>query len=418
MNGGRADAAAPTFATRLVAWQRAHGRHDLPWQNTRDPYRIWLSEVMLQQTQVGTVLAYYARFLAAFPDIASLAAAPLDAVLARWSGLGYYRRARHLHAAARCIVEQHGGVFPRDVETIARLPGVGRSTAAAIAAFAFGTCGAILDGNVKRVLARHRGVEGYPGLARVEAALWSVAEALLPDAGIEAYTQGLMDLGASVCARRNPQCAACPVATDCTARLTNRIDALPAPRPARVLPRRAVQMLLLEHAGEILLEKRAPTGVWGSLWCLPEVAGRGRRARDLPVALRRSDRARGAPRSDRARVHALSPHDPAGAHRAAGARHRCRSSGADVADARGRHARRTAVARAPTARPRSRSRAAPERLNAARAEPLDGSTSTLAPATTGRPDQPASDRFAVSAHCQRPARCPAERGFRHAIIDA
>jgi A/G-specific adenine glycosylase len=183
-----------SFATRLVAWQRRHGRHDLPWQRNRDPYRIWLAEVMLQQTQVATVIPYYERFVAAFPDLCALAAAPIDRVLAHWSGLGYYRRAHHLHAAARMIAARDGGIFPRELEAIAALPGVGRSTAAAIAALAFDRRAAILDGNVKRVIARHRGVEGLPGTSKVEARLWRIAETLLPARAVATYTQALMDL--------------------------------------------------------------------------------------------------------------------------------------------------------------------------------------------------------------------------------
>ena len=259
------------FAARLVAWQAVHGRHDLPWQRTRDAYRVWLSEIMLQQTQVATALPYYLRFVERFPDLAALAAAPLDAVLELWSGLGYYRRAHHLHAAARAIVDRHGGRFPADAASLAALPGIGRSTAAAIAVFAFGAHAAILDGNVKRVLARHRGVDGFPGHAPVEAALWRHAEALLPERDIEAYTQGLMDLGAAVCTRTRPACERCPVAADCIARHEGRVDVLPAPRPAKLLPRRAVRVLLLTHAGALLLEKRPPVGIWGGLWSLPEM---------------------------------------------------------------------------------------------------------------------------------------------------
>ena len=261
-----------TFAARLVAWQRAHGRHDLPWQNTRDPYRIWLSEIMLQQTQVATVLPYYARFLAAFPDVAALAHAPLDDVLAHWSGLGYYRRAHHLHAAACRIVSEHNGEFPRDAETLATLPGIGRSTAAAIAAFAFGAREAILEGNAKRVLARHRGIEGWPGAPKVEAQLWKVAQDLLPASDIEPYTQGMMDLGATLCTRANPKCDACPVAEDCVARNDGCVDELPTARPAKILPQRDVRVLLIERAGELLFEKRPPLGIWGGLWSLPECA--------------------------------------------------------------------------------------------------------------------------------------------------
>jgi A/G-specific adenine glycosylase len=268
---GRRKPTTAEFAARIVAWQRAHGRHDLPWQRTRDPYRIWLSEIMLQQTQVATVIPYYTRFLAAFPDVAALAAAPLDRVLEHWSGLGYYRRAHHLHAAAQAIIAVHDGEFPRDASTLATLPGVGRSTATAIAAFAFGTRGAILDGNVKRVIARHAGVDGYPGAAKVETALWRIAEQRLPATDIEAYTQGLMDLGATVCTRTQPRCGECPVAADCVALATGRVGELPSPRPPKSLPRRAVRVLLIERAGEILFEKRPPTGIWGGLWSLPEL---------------------------------------------------------------------------------------------------------------------------------------------------
>lgn len=257
------------FAQRLIAWQRRHGRHDLPWQQDRDPYRIWVSEVMLQQTQVETVIPYYRRFLARLPDVAALAASPLDEVLALWSGLGYYARARNLHAAARCIVSEHGGRFPRDFAAIAALPGVGRSTAAAIAVFAFGERQAILDGNVRRVLCRVFGIEGWPGEPAVTARLWRLAESLLPQRDLPAYTQGLMDLGATVCTRARPRCDLCPM-TECVAHRTGRQNELPTPRPRRDLPERQKAVLLLLHAGEILLERRAPTGVWGGLWSLPE----------------------------------------------------------------------------------------------------------------------------------------------------
>ena len=227
---------------------------------------------MLQQTQVATVAPYFERFVQAFPDVRTLAAASLDRVLAAWSGLGYYRRAHHLHAAAQRIVEAHGGDLPRDAATLATLPGIGRSTAAAIAAFAYGARGAILDGNVKRVLARYRGVDGYPGLPLVESALWSIAESLLPRTGIEIYTQALMDLGATVCTRTKPRCDVCPLARDCVARRDDRIGRLPSPRPRKALPHRAIRVLLFERGGEILLEKRPPIGIWGGLWSLPEIA--------------------------------------------------------------------------------------------------------------------------------------------------
>jgi A/G-specific adenine glycosylase len=272
---------ARSFAARIIAWQRAHGRHDLPWQATRDPYRIWLSEIMLQQTQVATVLPYFERFVAAFPSVDALAGAPLARVLELWSGLGYYRRAHYLHAAARRVVEQHAGRFPADAATLATLPGIGRSTAAAIAAFASGAHVAILDGNVKRVLARHRGIDGWPGAPRVARELWRVAETLLPGdaldpaagadgtSAIAAYTQGMMDVGATVCTR-TPRCPACPVRDDCVARLEERIASLPAPRPRRALPQRAIRLLLLERDGRMLLEQRPPLGVWAGLWSLPE----------------------------------------------------------------------------------------------------------------------------------------------------
>ena len=258
------------FASRLIAWHRRDGRHDLPWQGTRDPYRIWVSEIMLQQTQVATVIPYYRRFLERFPDIATLAAAPLDEVLGRWSGLGYYSRARNLHRAAQSIVSEYRGRFPRDFDTVIRLPGIGRSTAGAICAFAYGARHAILDGNVKRVLARHYGIRGYPGERSVEADLWRKAAALLPRKDIGLYTQALMDLGASICKRRRPSCAACPVVTACVAYQKGLTDALPAPRPKKPLPQRSTRMLVLEHAGKVLLEKRPASGVWGALWSLPE----------------------------------------------------------------------------------------------------------------------------------------------------
>jgi A/G-specific adenine glycosylase len=261
-----------SFAARVTAWQRTHGRHDLPWQRTRDPYRIWLSEIMLQQTQVAAVIPYYERFLAAYPDVAALARAPIDAVLALWSGLGYYRRAHHLHAAAKAVVAEHGGAFPRDAPTLATLPGVGRSTAAAISALAFGANEAILDGNVKRVLARHRGIAGWPGAPKVEAALWKIATAALPASDVDVYTQGLMDLGATLCTRANPRCDACPVAADCVARRDGRVGELPEARPRKALPQRAIRVLLIERCGEILFEKRPDIGIWGGLWSLPECA--------------------------------------------------------------------------------------------------------------------------------------------------
>ena len=259
------------FAERIIAWQKIHGRHDLPWQRTRDPYRIWLSEIMLQQTQVATVIPYYERFIRRFADVHALASAPNEAVMASWAGLGYYSRARNLHRCAQQIVGRHGGKFPRRVEQLAQLPGIGRSTAAAIAALAFGVHAAILDGNVKRVLARHFAVEGFPGSPKVERVLWTCAEDLLPAHEIEAYTQGLMDLGATVCARGRPTCLACPVNDTCVALRDHTIDRLPAPRPAKERPVRCATVLALQDdSGAVLLELRPPAGVWGGLLSLPE----------------------------------------------------------------------------------------------------------------------------------------------------
>ena len=258
------------FSARLIKWQGQYGRHDLPWQNTRDAYRIWLAEIMLQQTQVGTVIPYYARFLERFPMIELLAHAPLASVLELWAGLGYYARARNLHRCAQVIVTDYGGEFPQEPRVIAGLPGIGRSTAAAISAFAFGTRAAILDGNVKRVLARCFGIEGFPGSAKTEKALWSLADTLLPARNIEAYTQGLMDLGSTLCTRRKPFCSSCPMHALCIARREGRQAELPVAKPGKVLPERETSLLLLTDGSRVLLERRAPAGIWGGLLTLPE----------------------------------------------------------------------------------------------------------------------------------------------------
>jgi A/G-specific adenine glycosylase len=260
------------FAERLLAWQRVHGRHDLPWQ-VSDPYRVWLSEIMLQQTQVTAVLQYYSRFLQRFPSLESLALAPLDDVVALWSGLGYYSRARNLHRAAQMVMNQFSGVFPSERQQIELLPGVGRSTAAAISAFCFGRREAILDGNVKRVLTRVFGIDGFPGDKKIETGLWQLAESLLPQQGIEAYTQGLMDLGATLCRRSRPACERCPLAASCVALRENRVASLPTPRPKKISPTRYTTMLLLLHGGEVFLERRPPSGIWGGLLSLPECLG-------------------------------------------------------------------------------------------------------------------------------------------------
>ncbi len=265
-----ASAAPAAIASRVIAWQRSHGRSHLPWQGQRDPYRVWLSEVMLQQTQVATVLGYYARFLARFPDVAALAAASEDEVLALWSGLGYYSRARNLHACARAVMRDHGGHFPSTSAGLSQLPGIGRSTAAAIAAFCFGERAAILDGNVKRVLTRVLGFDADLALAANQRALWAQAEALLPDAGIEAYTQGLMDLGASVCSARAPECGACPLQPVCVAAQQSNPERYPVKRRKPARGRREHVWLLLEWRAQVWLLRRPSSGIWAGLWSLPE----------------------------------------------------------------------------------------------------------------------------------------------------
>ncbi len=260
------------LAARVVAWQREHGRHDLPWQRTRDPYRVWLSEIMLQQTQVATVLGYYERFLDRFPDVAALAAAPQDDVLALWSGLGYYSRARNLHACAQALVRDHGGRFPAGSERLATLPGIGRSTAAAIAAFCHGERVAILDGNVKRVLSRALGFAADLAQAANERELWRQAQALLPQTGIEPYTQGLMDLGATLCTGRRPACGRCPLAPICVARREGEPERYPVKTRKLKRGRRRHALLWLERGPALWLVRRPESGVWAGLWSLPEYA--------------------------------------------------------------------------------------------------------------------------------------------------
>lgn len=264
------------FAQRIVEWQQCAGRHDLPWQHTRDPYRIWLSEIMLQQTQASTVIPYYLRFLEIFPDLSALAAAEQDVVMHAWAGLGYYARARNLLRCALMIMRDYDGHFPRTPEALAQLPGIGLSTAAAIAAFAFDVRQPILDGNVKRVLARYFGVEGHTSIRRVEQQLWDHARAVLEAApahlDMSAYTQGQMDLGAQVCTRHNPDCAQCPLSPDCYARLHASQHTLPTPRARRTLPERNCLMLILECQDHLLLQKQASPGIWGGLWSPPQFA--------------------------------------------------------------------------------------------------------------------------------------------------
>ncbi len=259
------------FAEHVLAWFETHGRKDLPWQQQPTPYRVWVSEIMLQQTQVKTVIPYYQRFMARFPDIASLADAPEDAVLHYWSGLGYYARARNLHRAAQQVCQVHGGVFPEHFEQVEALPGIGRSTAGAILSLACGQRHTILDGNVKRVLARYHAVHGWPGNSRVLRELWSLAEAATPRRQVAAYNQAMMDLGATLCRRGMPDCPDCPLQETCLAKQQNIQQALPSPRPRKTLPVRKVRMLILQDAQHgAWLQKRPPGGIWGGLWSFPE----------------------------------------------------------------------------------------------------------------------------------------------------
>ncbi len=260
------------FADLVIAWQAAHGRHDLPWTLDRSAYRVWLSEIMLQQTQVTTVIPYFERFVARFPGVRALAAADIDEVLHLWSGLGYYSRARNLHRTAQIVVDKHAGRFPNDVPGLSELPGIGRSTAGAIVALAGDRRAAILDGNVKRVLARYHAVDGWPGQSAVLKTLWRLAEAHLPQANFCAYTQALMDLGATLCTRRAPACERCPVHHNCAARKNGDPEGYPARRPQRTLPTRDTCFLIVEdNAGAVLLERRPASGIWGGLWCFPQV---------------------------------------------------------------------------------------------------------------------------------------------------
>ncbi len=261
------------FAQRVLDWFEFRGRHDLPWQIDPSPYRVWVSEIMLQQTQVATVIPYFERFMDRFPAVRELADGDIDEVLHLWSGLGYYARARNMHRAARIICERHGGRFPRAFEDVAALPGIGRSTAGAILALSLDQRHPILDGNVKRVLCRHAGVEGWPGRSAVEKTLWEIADRLTPEERVADYTQAMMDLGATVCRRGRPDCGACPISTDCVARMRGRQRELPTPRPRRKRPLRRADMLLVsDPAGRVLLERRDPSGIWGGLWAFPELS--------------------------------------------------------------------------------------------------------------------------------------------------
>lgn len=263
--------APPHFAQKLLAWFDEYGRKDLPWQQNKTAYRVWVSEIMLQQTQVSTVIDYYLRFMASFPDVGSLAGAHEDAVLEHWAGLGYYARARNLHKTAKLVTEEYAGEFPDQVEALCELPGIGRSTAGAITSIAFGKQASILDGNVKRVLSRIAGVTSWPGERKTELSLWSLSDALTPDARTGDYTQAIMDLGATLCTRSKPDCRRCPMSQDCAAHQQGMQSEIPASKPKKSQPTKQVWMPILEHPkGGILLQKRPPTGIWGGLYSLPE----------------------------------------------------------------------------------------------------------------------------------------------------
>ncbi|MGH8372448.1 MAG: A/G-specific adenine glycosylase [Gammaproteobacteria bacterium] len=261
-----------SFAVRVLHWAQQHGRSGLPWQERPTPYRVWVSEIMLQQTQVATVIPYYLRFMARFPDLKTLADAPLDEVLHLWSGLGYYARARNLQRAAQQIRDRHAGVFPTEFDAVADLPGIGRSTAGAILALACGQRHPILDGNVRRVLARYHAIEGWPGNKSVERELWELADTHTPQRDVATYTQAIMDMGATLCTRARPACGQCPVAEDCRAHQLQRETDFPAARPRKQLPVKRVCMLLLMDSGKLLLQRRPPSGIWGGLWSFPELS--------------------------------------------------------------------------------------------------------------------------------------------------
>ena len=266
-----ATATDAAFSARVLAWFDRHGRTDLPWQRQPTAYRVWVSEIMLQQTRVSVVVDYYQRFMTRFPSIAALADAPQDEVLHLWSGLGYYARARNLQRTAQLLRNVHDGEFPASFDQVAALPGIGRSTAGAILALSRGERHAILDGNVKRVLARYHAIDGWPGTTAVAKRLWSLAEGHTPETRVAAYSQAMMDLGATLCTRSRPRCSECPVASDCAALGSGRVAQLPAPKPRRAMPVRTTRMLLLCAAdGAVLLQRRPPAGIWGGLWSFPQ----------------------------------------------------------------------------------------------------------------------------------------------------
>lgn len=262
-----------SFQKWVLAWFDQHGRKTLPWQENKTPYRVYVSEIMLQQTQVTTVIPYYLRFMNQFPTVESLAAASEDEVLHLWTGLGYYTRARNLHRTATLIVDTYGGTFPDTVERLIELPGIGRSTAGAICAIAFQQHATILDGNVKRVLTRFCGIQEWPGEKKTLEQLWKIAEHLTPTKRIADYTQAMMDIGATLCTRGKPACERCPLQKACVAHEQNNAASLPRAKPKKTLPIRHATFLLLQHATTVLLEKRPKQGIWGGLWSVPELSG-------------------------------------------------------------------------------------------------------------------------------------------------
>ncbi len=258
------------FSQAVLNWFDEHGRHDLPWQKNKTPYRVWVSEIMLQQTQVTTVIPYYQKFMKSFPNVKALAAAPVDEVLHHWTGLGYYARARNLHKCAQMVMNEHAGRFPKNLEQLIALPGIGRSTAGAIGSISMGLASSILDGNVKRVLARFHAIEGWPGAKKVMDDMWLVAERYTPNERTADYTQAMMDLGATLCSRSKPKCEICPLVAQCEAYQLNRVKDFPFSKPKKDKPIKSTRMIMIEHEGEVLLRQQPSTGLWGGLWIFPQ----------------------------------------------------------------------------------------------------------------------------------------------------